>query len=84
MPDSEMTDTTNEDKEIERIARVAMMSSLLARAMHAEAERDRMKDERDRMKDALHRISLGSQNNGTTKEDLGREARAALKETNDD
>jgi Ni,Fe-hydrogenase III large subunit len=34
----------------------------------------------DRMKDVLHRISLGSQNSGTTKEDLGREARAALKE----
>lgn len=43
-----------------------------------------IKTERDRMKDALHRISLGSQNNGTTKEDLGREARAALKEINDD
>jgi hypothetical protein len=30
------------------------------------------------LKDALHRISLGSQNSGTTKEDLGREARTAL------
>ena len=38
-------------------------------------------EERDRLREALHRISLGSQNSGTTKEDLGREARAALKET---
>jgi hypothetical protein len=51
-----MTDTTDEDKEIERIARIAMMNSLLARARHAEAERERMKDERDRMEDALRDI----------------------------
>jgi hypothetical protein len=44
MPDSEMTDTTNEDKEIERIARIAMINNLLARDMHAEAERDRLKE----------------------------------------
>jgi len=37
-------------------------------------------DEIDRLRAALHRISLGSQNSGTTKEDLGREARAALGE----
>lgn len=30
------------------------------------------------LKAALHRISLGSQDSGTTKESLGREARAAL------
>jgi hypothetical protein len=36
--------------------------------------------ERDRLRAALHRISLGSQNSGTAKEDLGREARAALGE----
>ena len=29
-------------------------------------------------KDALHKISLGSQDSGTTKESLGREARAAI------
>ena len=33
-----------------------------------------------RLRAALHRISLGSQNSGTTKEYLGREARAALGE----
>jgi hypothetical protein len=42
-----MTDTADEDKEIERIARIAMMNSLLARARHAEAERERMMVERD-------------------------------------
>lgn len=30
------------------------------------------------LEEALHRISLGSQNSGTTKESLGREARRAL------
>jgi hypothetical protein len=30
--------------------------------------------------EALHQISLGSQNSGTTKESLGREARAVLTE----
>jgi hypothetical protein len=39
---------------------------------------ERMQAERDRLLEALHRISLGSQNSGTTKEDLGREARTAL------
>lgn len=34
----------------------------------------------ERLEKALHRISLGSQNSGTTKEDLGREARAELEE----
>ena len=34
----------------------------------------------ERLRAALHRISLGSQNSGTRKEDLGREARAALEE----
>lgn len=33
-----------------------------------------------KLRDALHRISLGSQNSMTTKEDLGKEARATLKE----
>jgi len=33
-----------------------------------------------RLQEALHRISLGSQDSGTTKEPLGREARAALKD----
>ena len=31
-----------------------------------------------KLEDALHRISLGSQNSMTTKESLGKEARAAL------
>lgn len=48
---------------------------LLLEATGAEAT-----DEIDRLRQALHRISLGSQNSGTTKEDLGREARAALGE----
>jgi hypothetical protein len=31
-----------------------------------------------RLRDALHRISLGAANSGTTKEALGKEARAAI------
>lgn len=42
------------------------------------AEIIRLRAENERLRAALHRISLGSQNSGTTKEDLGREARAAL------
>jgi len=34
----------------------------------------------ERLQEALHRISLGSQDSGTTKESLGKESRAALKE----
>jgi len=37
-------------------------------------------DEIERLREVLHRISLGSQDSGTTKESLGKEARAALKE----
>ena len=40
-----------------------------------------LEDAQDRIAEleaALHRISLGSQNSGTTKESLGKEARAAL------
>jgi len=37
-------------------------------------------DEIERLRKALHRISLGSQNSGTTKENLGAEARQALGE----
>jgi hypothetical protein len=37
-------------------------------------------DRIEKLEAALHRISLGSQNSGTAKEDLGREARAALEE----
>ena len=40
----------------------------------------RLEIENERLREALHRISLGSQNSMTTKEDLGKEARAALKE----
>ena len=36
--------------------------------------------ENERLRAALHRISLGSQNSGTTKQSLGREVRAALKQ----
>jgi hypothetical protein len=32
----------------------------------------------ERLRAVLHRISLGSQDSGTTKKDLGKEARAAL------
>jgi hypothetical protein len=78
-----VNDTTNEDKEIERIARIAMMSSLLGRAMHAEAERDRMKDERDRMEDALRDIVL--QCNGYEgRANIAATALSALKEDNHD
>ena len=35
-------------------------------------------DENARLQGVLHRISLGSQNSGTTKESLGREAREAI------
>lgn len=41
---------------------------------------DPLREERNRLRDALHRISLGSQHSGATKEGLGREARAALGE----
>lgn len=34
----------------------------------------------ERLREALHRISLASQDSGTTREAMGREARAALKE----
>jgi hypothetical protein len=34
----------------------------------------------ERLQETLHRISLGSQNSGTTKEGLGAEARKALRE----
>lgn len=37
-----------------------------------------LREENARLRAALHRISLGSQNSGATKEDLGREARNAL------
>ncbi len=41
-------------------------------------DRDGCAAENEKLRAALHRISLGSQNSGTTKEYLGREARAAL------
>lgn len=37
-------------------------------------------DEIERLRTALHRISLASQDSGTTKESLGKEARDALKD----
>lgn len=39
---------------------------------------DEVVGEIQHLRAALHRISLGSQDSGTTKEGLGREARAAL------
>lgn len=39
---------------------------------------DKLLLENDRLRAALHRISLGSQNSMTSKEALGKEARAAL------
>jgi hypothetical protein len=54
----------------------------LAYMMGAERAKDTivvLRAENERLKAALRRISLGSQNSGTTKEDLGREARTALK-----
>jgi len=47
-------------------------------AMHKETVR--CKEQIEQLREALHRISLGSQNSGTTKEDLGAEARQSLKE----
>jgi hypothetical protein len=41
----------------------------------------RCKEQIEQLREALHRISLGSQNSGTTKEDLGAEARRSLKES---
>lgn len=38
-----------------------------------------LREENRRLRDALHCISLGAQNSMTTKEDLGREARKALR-----
>ena len=70
-----VTDTTNEDKEIERIARIAVMSGLLARAMRAEAERDRLRKALERAADTLSDASLL---------DAWADARAALKETGHD
>jgi prefoldin subunit 5 len=43
-----------------------------------QAEIKRLRAENAEIRKALHCISLGSQDSGTTKEDLGKEARAAL------
>lgn len=43
-------------------------------------EIDTLRSENERLRGALHLVSLGAQNSMTTKEDLGREARAALGE----
>jgi hypothetical protein len=50
-----MTDNTNEDKEVARISDIAMMNGFMTRAVHAEAERDRLKY-------ALERIAEGVAN----------------------
>ena len=41
-------------------------------------ERDALRADSEALREALHRISLGSQNSMTSKEDCGREARVAL------
>ena len=76
--------------EVERLqARVTQLTEAgLADQARADAWRDRFQAQkriakkllaREReLEAALHRISLGSQNSATTKEYLGREARAAL------
>lgn len=46
--------------------------------LKAEMENEILKVRLTGLEAALHRISLGSQNSGTTKESLGKEARAAL------
>jgi len=50
------------------------------RIEHLAATNDELEAKLAKAVKALHRISLGSQNSGTTKENLGREARAALAE----
>jgi len=69
------------ERQIEREARITLARVL--REARYEITRMRaayrtLTEQRDALKVALHRISLGSQNPGTTKENLGREARAAL------
>lgn len=61
------------------------MSDVLIKHAEALGENEALKvmvavreAENKRLRAALHRISLGSQNSGTTKEDLGREAKQAL------
>lgn len=49
---------------------------------HRDARITALRAENERLRAALHRISLGSQNSSTTKEDLGREARAVLENIN--
>jgi chromosome segregation ATPase len=49
-------------------------------ALHGEIEKNDAKEQIEQLREALRRISLGSQNSGTTKEDLGAVARQSLKE----
>jgi hypothetical protein len=61
--------------EIERLSNLAVMNGLLARAMRAEAERDRLRDALERAADTLSDASLL---------DAWADARAALGETGHD
>lgn len=53
---------------------MALWSAYCDKKMELEDAEDRI----EHLEAALHRISLGSQDSGTTKESLGREARRAL------
>ena len=69
-----------EDWKIEPVGGISNFGVIYLSPERVAALVDPLKAERDRLRAALHRISLGSQNSGTTKEDLGREARTALGE----
>jgi hypothetical protein len=81
-----MTDTTNEDKEIERIARITVMNGLLARTIHAEAERDRLEAALRHIKAtlALDGVTVSGVMGDALKGSLIEVARTALKETDHD
>lgn len=71
------------DRALKALAKSRSVNERLRAAMHKNektsiASVQCVADERDRLREALHRISLGSQDGGTTKESLGIEARAAL------
>ena len=53
------------------------LSQPLAQKLHNHTV-EALEKENAALRDALHRISLGAANSGTTKEALGKEARAAI------
>ena len=71
--------TTNQHWSIP-MTETSRVQALLSRQNN---EIDALKARIEALEKALHRISLGSQDSGTTKEALGREARAALGEKKD-